>query len=529
MVYPVVLIPGLAASRLKTKNKLPSLNEGVTGGKLWVGQDMNGSTSQKNEKADEQTEVEYPPSNIVGLNASVYAIKADLLTEDPVFINWKRNLKLKDGGITPEVEEDQNPPLPKDDESIQFNRQVDGINGVSNLFFDYGVALALLKHSNPDVSKINYFLELVYSLLTSDEYRGDLARLPKNLLAVPYDWRVSPQGLQERYQYFSNLKQKIEELFTSNENTPVVIIAHSMGNRVTQYFLEWLKEENSTTGQSWIDQHIERYIAVSPPWIGAPQAIRMLSTDGGFNLGGASLSGLKNVLQSFSSIPWILPVTEIQYKYFNTTDFSFIRNDNVGESQTIAPDDFRPVTTEDILELAGAKSTTLEYIKKYKEDPNFSDGEFGSKAVTSPPVRKIDVIYSTGFFSPVGAYYYKEGEEIKLASYLGTLQEPVKDGDFVVINGLRLEKRDTTKQLILDNKSTNSGDGLVAYGSLAYFKKWEPNPDVENQIVEEHVFAQKSEPPELVAQGIDLSHNTILRHPEVIERIFSLLDISKKC
>ncbi|WP_414515795.1 lipase/acyltransferase domain-containing protein [Nostoc sp. PCC 9305] len=549
MVNPVILIPGLAGSRLKTHNKNQS-EEGVTGGKLWVGQDMAppppGQTIQK---VDEQTDVEYPPSNIVGLNAPVYPVKTDQPPENPVVTNWKKNLKLKDSnGITPEVETDQNPPLTEDDPDIQFNRFVDGIQGIKNLAvsqkelndikaliaISFGENRKKLEELYAGLQKVNYFSELVTALLDTDEYRGEAAALPANLVALPYDWRISPAGLEQRYQYFSKLKSTIEELYKAKPlilkpATPVVIIAHSMGNRVTQYFLEWIKNDPSA-GQAWIDKHIERYVAVSPPWIGAPLAIRLLSTDDGFNLGGASLSGIKKALQSFSSIPSLLPVTKAQYEYFNTTDFSFIRNEGVAESQTIASGDFRAETTEKILQLGGAESTTLKYIKDYYEqDPNFSDGEFGSKAVTSPPVKNVDVIYSTGFESPVGAYYYQEKRELKVASYLGTPEEPVEDGNFIVINGVRLEKADRTQQLISDDGLTNSGDGVVAYGSLAYFRTWQPNPDVPGQTITPHPFAkpQGTEAPGLVEKGIDLSHNAILRHPDVIARIFSLLGVSK--
>ncbi|GAB1539916.1 hypothetical protein NUACC21_25840 [Scytonema sp. NUACC21] len=144
-----------------------------------------------------------------------------------------------------------------------------------------------------------------------------------------------------------------------------------------------------------------------------------------------------------------MPVTEAQYKYFSTEgNFSFVRKEGVGESPTINPDDFTSETIEATLTLGGAENTTLKYLNDYyKDDPNFSDGEFGSKAVTDPPVKNIDVIYSTGFDSPVGAYYYKEGEELKVASYLGTQKQPVDDGNFVVINGVRLERVNKTQHL----------------------------------------------------------------------------------
>ncbi|MDZ8105133.1 MAG: hypothetical protein RM338_05840 [Nostoc sp. DedQUE12a] len=550
VTHPIVLIPGLAGSRLKTHNKKQSPENGVTGGKLWVSQDMAPPPGQKSEKVDEQTEVEYPPSNIVGLNAPAYDVKADQPTEDPVVANWKYNLKLKDNGITPQVETEPNPPLTEDDPEIQFNRFVDGVDGIRNLAVSQG-ELNILKSlgSNLLISKekrekyqqlyatllrVNYFSELITALLDTDEYRGEAAALPANLVALPYDWRIAPTGLEQRYQYFSNLKSTIEDLYKAKpligklRETPVVIIAHSMGNRMTQYFLEWIKNDPSA-GQAWIDKHIERYIAVSPPWIGAPLAIRLLSTDEGFTLGGAKLSGIKNVLQSCSSIASLLPITKEQYQYFSTEgNFSFLRKEGVGESPTINPDDFTSETIEATLTLGGAENTTLKYVNDYyKNDPNFSDGEFGSKAVTAPPVKNIDVIYSTGFDSPVGAYYYKEGEELKVATYLGTPEQPVDEGNFVVIEGVRYERGGKTQQVISHDGITNSGDGVVAYGSLAYFRTWQPNPDVQSQAITGHPFVKTQPTEEQAKLGIDFSHNAILRHPDVIAKIFSLLGVSK--
>ncbi|MFN6461713.1 MAG: lipase/acyltransferase domain-containing protein [Nostoc sp. DedVER02] len=526
VTYPIVLIPGLAGSRLKTLVKGVATPKGVTSGKLWLGLDMAPPADDEEDEVDlevnEETDVQSLPSNIVGLNVSASDIESDESTEHPRVTNWKRHLKLKDDdGITPEVEEN----------SIlnEFNRPLDGLDGISNLFVNRN-NVELVAASKPDIKKVNYFLELVNALLDTKEYSA-----PKNLLAAPYDWRTSPKGLEQRYKYFSNLKSGIETLYTGNGNTRVVIIAQSLGNRVTQYFLEWIKKDNALLGQAWIDKHIERYIAVSAPWLGAPLAIRLVSTDDGFALGGAKLSGIKKALQSFSSIPWLLPITEANYTYFNTQgQFGFIRKEGVNPGQSVDPNNYTSITIEDTLKLGGAVNTTLKYITNhYQNDHNFSKGEFGSKAVKSPPVKNVDVIYSTGFNTPVGAYYYQENGELKVANYLGNETEkllPVDDGDFIVVNGVRMEKADKTKQLISDDGITNSGDGVVPYGSLAFFKRWEANPAVPNQTITAYPFV-KTEPsadPEdkLVKLGIDFSHNSIIRHPDVIKLIFSILELA---
>ncbi|MEH2435643.1 MAG: hypothetical protein V7K25_15580 [Nostoc sp.] len=523
VTYPIVLIPGLAGSRLQTLEKKPILApNGVTRGKLWLGLDMAPPEDDEVDgEGTEEIDVQSLPSNVVGFNVSASDIESDESTEHPRVTNWKRHLKLKDDdGITPEVEENNS-------SGIKFNKPVDGLDGISNLFVNRN-NVDLTAKLKPDVRKVNYFLELVNALLDTKEYSA-----PKNLLAAPYDWRTSPKGLEQRYEYFSNLKSGIETLYTGNGNTPVVIIAQSLGNRVTQYFLEWIKN-TPPAGQAWIDKHIERYIAVSAPWLGAPLAIRLVSTDDGFALGGAKLSDIKKALQSFSSIPWLLPVTKANYKYFNTQgQFGFLRKEGVNPGQSVDPNNYTAETIENTLKLGGAESTTLKYVNDhYKNDRSFSEGEFGSEAVKTPPVKNVDVIYSTGFNTPVGAYYYQENGELKVASYLGNETGkllPVNDGDFIVVNGVRMEKADKTRQLISDDGITNSGDGVVPYGSLAFFKTWEKNPDVPDQTINAYPFI-KTEPsgdPEdkLVKLGIDFSHNAIIRHPDVLKLIFGILEL----
>ena len=49
-------------------------------------------------------------------------------------------------------------------------------------------------------------------------------------------------------------------------------MAHSMGNRCVQYFLHWLK----LSDPSFLDQNIHSFLALGPPFLGAPKTIRSL-------------------------------------------------------------------------------------------------------------------------------------------------------------------------------------------------------------------------------------------------------------
>lgn len=61
----------------------------------------------------------------------------------------------------------------------------------------------------------------------------------ENLICAPYDWRVPYAYLEERDGYFSTLKVKIEAM-VRRERKKAVILGHSMGNRIIQYFLNWV-------------------------------------------------------------------------------------------------------------------------------------------------------------------------------------------------------------------------------------------------------------------------------------------------
>ena len=44
-----------------------------------------------------------------------------------------------------------------------------------------------------------------------------------------------------------------------------------MGNRCVQYFLRWALQ---LYGQDWIDENVHAFLALGPPFIGAPKCVR---------------------------------------------------------------------------------------------------------------------------------------------------------------------------------------------------------------------------------------------------------------
>jgi hypothetical protein len=93
----------------------------------------------------------------------------------------------------------------------------------------------------------------------------------KDLDAAPYDWRLAPSTLETRDKYFTRTIAQIEEMYAKNEDTPIVLVCHSMGCKIGHYFLNYAK---FAKGQDWLDKYIHTYCPIGGPHIGAPKALR---------------------------------------------------------------------------------------------------------------------------------------------------------------------------------------------------------------------------------------------------------------
>eukprot|EP00571_Detonula_confervacea_P007179 CAMPEP_0172326538 /NCGR_PEP_ID=MMETSP1058-20130122/56850_1 /TAXON_ID=83371 /ORGANISM="Detonula confervacea, Strain CCMP 353" /LENGTH=1134 /DNA_ID=CAMNT_0013043351 /DNA_START=117 /DNA_END=3521 /DNA_ORIENTATION=+ len=82
-----------------------------------------------------------------------------------------------------------------------------------------------------------------------------------SIVALPYDWRLSPDKMEARDGFLTMTRKKIEAAVESN-GRPGIMVAHSMGNSVFRYFLEWLRVQMQ-------EEAYERYVAKH---IGATQA-----------------------------------------------------------------------------------------------------------------------------------------------------------------------------------------------------------------------------------------------------------------
>lgn len=109
-----------------------------------------------------------------------------------------------------------------------------------------------------------YFGAIVDTLVKKFNYvRG------VNIRGAPYDWRKAPNEYDEFYKNFTKLIQDTYEL---NNQTKVILMAHSMGNPVTLYWL------NNYVNQAWKDKYIRSFVSLSAPWGGAVKTLRLMAS-----------------------------------------------------------------------------------------------------------------------------------------------------------------------------------------------------------------------------------------------------------
>ncbi|CAH1105701.1 unnamed protein product [Psylliodes chrysocephalus] len=114
---------------------------------------------------------------------------------------------------------------------------------------------------------------------------------------APYDFRKAPN---ENVDFFTKLKTLIEDTYTENNNTPVILIAHSMGGPMSLTFL-------NRQSQSWKDKYIQSLITLNGVWGGSMKAIKVYAI--GDNLGSYVLreSIMRAEQITSPSLAWLLP------------------------------------------------------------------------------------------------------------------------------------------------------------------------------------------------------------------------------
>ncbi|KAG9390370.1 Lecithin [Carpediemonas membranifera] len=109
------------------------------------------------------------------------------------------------------------------------------------------------------VKNVAYYGHNLFKLLRAAGYEDN-----KTYLAHPYDFRASPLEYYQPGGVLDKFATLVEHLYATNGNTPVDIVAHSMGCLVTTLSL-------GQQTQAWKDKYIHHAYLAGPPFGGAPK------------------------------------------------------------------------------------------------------------------------------------------------------------------------------------------------------------------------------------------------------------------
>jgi hypothetical protein len=167
------------------------------------------------------------------------------------------------------------------------------------------------------------------------------------LLAMPYDFRLSPDRLESRDRYFSRLKRRcarpglhahppttlgalthprnrgapsIELVVEQNDGLPALLVAHSLGGLVVNYFFAGLEARYPRAWRAWADKFVAAYFGLGIPLLGAPAALMGLLGGDTFGLP-ITLAQSKDMGVTFGSTAWLLPRPEFALSAAEVADW----------------------------------------------------------------------------------------------------------------------------------------------------------------------------------------------------------------
>ncbi|KAL8530210.1 hypothetical protein ACS0TY_007317 [Phlomoides rotata] len=332
------------------------------------------------------------------------------------------------------------------------------------------------------------------------------------IIAVPYDWRLSPAKLEERDLYFHKLKLTFETAL-KHRGGPSLVFAHSLGNNVFRYFLEWLKLEIAPKNYiKWLDDHIHAYFAVGAPLLGATETVKATLSGSTFGLP-VSEGTARLMFNSFGSSLWMMPFSKhcrtenVYLKHFSGVHkkghHAYICDDhefkvnysgwptniiNI-EVPSIRGDEAYPsmigAAQVNLSDMEYGFPTQLSFSAREVSDGTFfrsiADYDPDSQRLLHqleesyqgdpvlnpltpwdrPPLKNIFCIYGVDLKTEVGYYFAPSGK-------------PYPDNWILtdIIYELEGSLYSRSGNLVEGNPGATSGDDTVAYHSLSWCKNW---------------------------------------------------------
>ncbi|XP_027352565.1 phospholipid--sterol O-acyltransferase isoform X2 [Abrus precatorius] len=323
------------------------------------------------------------------------------------------------------------------------------------------------------------------------------------IIAVPYDWRLAPSMLEKRDLYFHKLKLTFETAFKLRGG-PSLVFAHSLGNHVFRYFLEWLKLQIPPKHYiKWLDQHIHAYFAVGPPLLGATETIE--ATLSGFTFGLPVSEGTARLMfNSFGSSLWMMPFSQYcrtddkywQHFYgkrpmgqqtYHCDEQEFHSNTSGWPTKIINIEipATREIPEANLSSMECRLPTQLSFSAREISDGSFfkaiEDYDPDSKRLLyqleksylddpvvnpltpwdRPPIKNVFCIYGTDSKTKVGYYFAPSGK-------------PYPDNWIItdVIYEFEGSLFSRSGNLVEGNPGAMSGDETVPYHSLSWCKNW---------------------------------------------------------
>ncbi|PRP78239.1 hypothetical protein PROFUN_13849 [Planoprotostelium fungivorum] len=406
---------------------------------------------------------------------------------------WLKHYMLEDGW--------RDPPRELTEVDIKV-RPVEGLHGIDFLSQDMLVKDATVVFS----SLISHLSTIGYD--------------SRSLYAATYDWRIPPSKLEERDGFFTKMMGMIEIAIKINGGRKALIIAHSMGNRLTHYFFNWVEKNY---GKEWIDRNIETYFAVGAPWLGSPKTVRgtVVGEKFGLDLFLNDEEG-SMICRNTGSMPWLFPLRTDLLKYGEIAHMRRKQNTPDPAQTTIRTElemyqHYEPIPLMVACKLSGASNTWTNFEKHYKTDdlfwgPNATNPQAeskegderatGMKVLEMPSVKHIVCIHGINLKTEV-TYFFKRDK--KGVFQLDSEVNMELDG-LTVKGGIGYETSSTTQSMSRFGGKA-SGDGTVPYISLNYPQFWMESNKNKDVSIEMHEI-----------QGAE--HRNILQNKE----FFAILD-----